>query len=60
MPLSLLIPCYNEAASIPALYECLVKVLAGVTEYELLFVDEGSRKKFLVPGCGFYKNNLKH
>ncbi len=41
-PLTLLIPTYNEAANIPMLYERLVKVLAGVTEYELLFIDDGS------------------
>ena len=40
--ITLLIPCYNEAGSIPLLYERLVKVLAGVTEYELLFIDDGS------------------
>ena len=43
MTLSLLIPCYNETGSIPALYERLVKVLVGVTEYELLFMSLGFR-----------------
>jgi len=53
MHFTLLIPCYNEAGSIPALYERLVKVLAGVTEFELLFIDDGSGEKFLVPDFGF-------
>ena len=40
--LTLLIPTYNEAANIQALYKRLVKVLAKLTEYELLFIDDGS------------------
>jgi len=51
--ITLLILCYNESDSIPLLYNRLVKVLAGVTEFELLFVDGGSSEKFLVPDFGF-------
>jgi len=43
MNISLLIPCHNEAANIPVLYERLVKVLAGVTECEILFMSFGFR-----------------
>ncbi len=39
---TLLIPCYNEAENIPVLYERLKKVLAHITEYEILFIDDGS------------------
>ena len=40
--LTLLIPTYNETANIPVLYERLVTVLAKLTKYELLFIDDGS------------------
>ncbi len=39
---SLLIPTYNEAENIPVLYKRLVKILATLIEYELLFIDDGS------------------
>ena len=42
MTLSLLIPTYNEAANIQLLYKRLKKVLAKLTEYDLLFIDDGS------------------
>ncbi len=42
--ISLIIPCYNEEASIPLFYAEAVKVLNGMdVEYELIFVNDGSR-----------------
>lgn len=44
--LSIVIPCYNEEANIPALYERLSKTLSEITaSYELLFVDNNSRDR---------------
>lgn len=45
--LSVVIPCYNEEESLPVVYEEVSKVLSPVTEYELLFVNDGSRDKTL-------------
>ena len=42
---SILIPCYNEEASLPALYEALRDLMEGQTayEWEVLMVNDGSR-----------------
>jgi len=42
--LSVVVPVFNEAKSLPELYERLVKTLdnAGLQSYELIFVDDGS------------------
>ncbi len=45
LSLTLLIPCYNEAANIPVLYNRLVKTLTSVTEFEVLFIDDGSSEQ---------------
>lgn len=44
---SILIPCYNEEASLPKLYEEISKLMEAETRYdwELLFVNDGSRDK---------------
>lgn len=44
MLISLIIPCYNEAASLPIFYQELCKVADALNEYsfEFLFVDDGS------------------
>lgn len=43
MDISVVIPLYNEAESLPSLYEWLVRVMGrnGYT-YEILFIDDGS------------------
>jgi len=42
--LSVVVPCYNEAANIPALISTLAKVLGEVErlQYEIILVDDGS------------------
>ena len=44
-----MVPCYNEEASIPILYESLCLQTAQLTKYEweFLFVDDGSKDKTL-------------
>lgn len=44
---SVLIPCYNEEASLPLLYAELVKLMDTANEYdwELLFVNDGSKDR---------------
>ena len=47
--ISILIPCYNEEACLPLLYEQLVKLPNMATDYEweFLFVNDGSRDRTL-------------
>lgn len=42
---TLLIPCFNEEASLPLLYEALKDLMNKVTDYEweVLFINDGSR-----------------
>ncbi|MBR3100873.1 MAG: glycosyltransferase family 2 protein [Muribaculaceae bacterium] len=42
--ITLLIPCYNEEASLPALYDRVTQVIGGMPQYEwqLLLVNDGS------------------
>lgn len=49
MLISLIIPCYNEEAALPFLYDELCKVTAELSNYdfEFLFVNDGSRDKTL-------------
>ena len=41
--LSVVIPAYNEQENIPVTAERMREILSPVTEYELIFVDDGSR-----------------
>jgi glycosyltransferase involved in cell wall biosynthesis len=44
LDLSLVVPCYNEASHLRASVATVLEVLAGTRlEYELVFVDDGSR-----------------
>lgn len=47
--ISVLIPCYNEEASLPLLYTELVKVMDSCKSYdwEVLFINDGSRDNTL-------------
>lgn len=49
MLISLMVPCYNEEEALPFLYDALCKVMAECSEYEyeLIFVNDGSRDKTL-------------
>jgi len=49
MLISLLVPCYNEEEALPFIYEALCNVTKECAqyEYELLFVNDGSRDKTL-------------
>lgn len=42
---TILVPCYNEQASLPLLYDALCKLAAGSPSYawEFLFINDGSR-----------------
>jgi glycosyltransferase involved in cell wall biosynthesis len=46
---SLVVPCYNEAESIPFFYEEAARVMGLLPNYnfEMIFVDDGSRDKTL-------------
>ncbi len=47
--LSIIIPLYNEEENIEPLYDGLTKVLAKLhKEYEIIFVDDGSKDKTLI------------
>lgn len=47
--ISILIPCYNEEASLPLLYSALDRVISssGSYKWELLFINDGSRDSTL-------------
>lgn len=49
MKISLIIPCYNEEAALPFIYEELTKVSSQMADYEFeyLFVNDGSRDRTL-------------
>ncbi len=40
--LSVVIPCYNEEGNIPVIYEKLSEQLSKYTNYEIIFIDDGS------------------
>ena len=43
MLLSVVIPVYNERSALPALFAALRRVLGSQQNYEIIFVDDGSR-----------------
>jgi glycosyltransferase involved in cell wall biosynthesis len=43
MKLIIQIPCYNEAATLPAVFRELPREIAGIDEIEILVVDDGSQ-----------------
>lgn len=49
MKISLVIPCYNEEESLPIFYDELKKVSSEMEnyEFEMLFIDDGSKDKTL-------------
>ena len=56
--ISLIIPCFNEAEALPVFYEETVKVLKKMNvDYELLFVDDGSKDRTLELLLDYAKKN---
>lgn len=46
MKLSLIVPCYNEEASLPIFYQETTRVMSSLpVDYELLFINDGSKDK---------------
>ena len=43
--ISVVIPAFNEQENIPAAAERLGSILAPLSDYELIFVDDGSKDK---------------
>lgn len=49
--ISIIVPCYNEEESIPLFYKEMCRVMEqmqSLTDFEILFVDDGSRDRTLV------------
>ena len=58
MKLSLIIPCYNEQIALPIFYKETLSVLEKIgCEYQMLFVDDGSKDDTLQILKGFAKEN---
>ncbi|MGF6375466.1 glucosyltransferase [Clostridiales Family XIII bacterium PM5-7] len=47
--LSVIVPCYNEEEALPLFHQVITPILCGIekTDYELIFVDDGSNDKTL-------------
>ena len=58
---SVVVPCFNEAGNIQALYDLLHPVLQEHTRYELIFVDDGSTDSTadLIHGLRAKNNSVK-
>jgi glycosyltransferase involved in cell wall biosynthesis len=57
MQVSVVIPLLNEEESLPALYKQLIANLSVYGEYEIIFVDDGSRDRSLDLLKGFHEND---
>lgn len=58
--ISIIIPCYNEEENINALYQALTKALNALGyQYELMFVNDGSKDKTLERLIELYEKNDK-
>ncbi len=61
MLLSLVIPCYNEEENIRALYDCVTEVFQNLSmEYELVFVNDGSKDRTIQKLRELYKEDAQH
>ena len=59
--LSIVVPCYNEEETVEIFYEALVKVLKTMDkDYEILFVNDGSRDRTLEKLLGLYERDRAH
>ena len=51
---SIVVPLYNEAANVIALYVRLTEVMTGLVEpYEIVFVDDGSKDQTPADSSGY-------
>lgn len=59
--ISILIPCYNEEASLPLLYTELVKVMDSCKSYdwEVLFINDGSRDNTLAVIKNLHQRDIR-
>ena len=59
MKISLIVPCYNEEKALPLFYNEVKRVASEMSEYEfeMLFIDDGSRDKTLDILQEFAKND---
>ena len=56
--ISLVIPCYNEEAAVPVFLARVVPIMEATgLDFEMLFVDDGSRDKTVAGLTGFSKNS---
>lgn len=56
---SVVVPSFNEAESIPELIKRLLAVLKNYSDYEIIFVDDGSQDDTLTLLNRFHKKNKK-
>ena len=53
MKVALIVPCYNEQEALPIFYEEVMKVVTTMNcQYELIFVNDGSKDNTLKKFCG--------
>jgi len=59
MKISLIVPCYNEEASLPYFYKETITVINQIKniEYEIIFIDDGSDDNTLVTIVEFANEN---
>ena len=58
MDISVLVPLYNEAESLPHLYEWIVRVMKeNKFSYEIVFVNDGSTDNSWEVICNLQKDN---
>lgn len=56
--ISLVIPCFNEEDAIPVFLARVVPIMEATGhDYEMVFVDDGSRDKTVADLAGFSKNS---
>ena len=61
MKISLIIPCYNEQDNVQEFYHVAANAFSDSTyEYELTFIDDGSKDKTLKILKGIYEMDRKH
>lgn len=59
MKLSVIIPSYNEEGNVKGIYEKLSQTLKNI-DYELIYIDDGSKDKTFLELEEIYKKDKKH